>query len=248
MPPHVTTGPTVDAGGPIVFDPNEAPSSSLPSSTPNAPPAKVVTCPAPQSTTPAVLSMRWSATAPVGVSGSTPSVHAKIVQPDCTVSVATQQIATQPAATWTTFLQKKDTTPGSCKEQLGYATLTAQSYSYPIIRLASHPSDPKLFLLAWSRKLSAEGTLGFTMQQIDWATGSELRIASTYVKGKPQTFPAPSAYPSSITINGCDVTLVGRGSFSGASGTPTDEWVATYPAFVTAQRQPPSGATSAAYR
>lgn len=250
LPPATPNRPSetiqVGTGDGDALDPERAP--ELPSSTSAPAPKPAATCALPAPGTPTVLTSRWTATAPTSATTTTSSVRERIILADCTMAIATLLLTTTPAATWTIFLSKTDTTPGSCKEPKGFATLVAKTYAAPIVEVATHPTERRLFVVAFSRKSTAEGTLLHDMEQVDFTTGAAIHLSSPYVKGAAQAFPRPASRPSAVAINGCDVTLMGRGAFSGATGTPSDEWVATYPGFVAPQRQAPSAATLAAYR
>src|SRR5206468_665218 len=94
------------------------------------------------------LTNQWSATAPVG---SQPAVVAgTIVQPSCTIVLATIQDQVAPPS-WVIYLEKKDTTAGSCTEAKGYRTLF-NSFANPKAFLAESPLDPTLFVVAFDHK------------------------------------------------------------------------------------------------
>jgi hypothetical protein len=193
------------------------------------------------------LTNQWSATAPIG---NQPVVVAgTIVQPACTIVLAT--IEDQPVSgppSWVIYLEKKDTTAGSCAEPKGYRALFT-SYITPAAFLAESPLDPTLFVVAFDHKNSISGssTVQLSMAQYDWTTGDVLHSAIFAVKGSSQLIP-PGGMPTALSATGCDVTLSGTGTFPGATGTNTFAWTAHYLHFLAPEPQPASNADDAAYQ
>jgi hypothetical protein len=192
------------------------------------------------------LIVSWTATAPVLVGAAT--VVGQIVQPDCTVVLATGMTAAAPPA-YTIYLEKKDTAAGSCASPKGFRYLFA-TYATPTAFLASHPSDPRLFVVAYNHKntLSGSSPVQLSMQQVDWDSGDMLHGAGFAVVGSTQNIP-PAGSPTALAVTGCDVVLDGSGgTFPGASGAQTTAWTATYTHFLAPTPQDGSNADLAAYK
>lgn len=191
------------------------------------------------------LDVKWQITAPTGT--GTPTVVGSIVQTACTISLVTLQTATAPPA-YSIYLEKKDTTAGSCTEAKGYRVLFS-TFAAPAAFLARSPLDATLFVVAYNHKNTPSGSspVQLSMEQADWTTGDTVHAAGFAVIGSSQLIP-PAGSPTALSTNGCDVTLEGTGTFPGASGTNTGAWTAQYVHFLAPEPQDPSLANTAAYK
>jgi hypothetical protein len=189
--------------------------------------------------------IRWQGAPPTGIAA--PVSVAVVAELDCTIKLWTLQTANAPPA-YALYLEKADTTAGSCGEPKGYRTLWAPSYTLPNAFLATHPTDRRLFAVAFDHKNTQSGSspVQLQMQQIDWVSGDDLHHGGMAVKGSAPGTP-PVGSPTALTINGCDLTLEGTGDFPGAAGVDDGSWTAQYPGFLAPQTQPPTLADSASF-
>jgi hypothetical protein len=190
--------------------------------------------------------MRWNESIPPP---GTRIVLGQNSQPDCTVDVGYITASGAIPPRHAIFLEKRDSSPGSCSDPKGYRTLWVATYSVPHILLATHPTAPHLFVVAYDHKNTPSGSspTQLDMEQVDWLTGDTVHTASKFVKGTPPPAPPPPASPTALGIADCTVHLWGTGSFSGASGAPTGQWVAHFHNFLAPLPQPPSPADTASY-
>ena len=192
-------------------------------------------------TTPAALP--WSATPPQGDRVTLD------VAGDDTCSFELAYVVENPGAQqqqYSTTLEKKDTTPGSCPDAKGFVVLTQHSYADPAGVVRRHSTD-QIIAVAWVERATADGNVLNTMhlEQIDWKTGVDLHDGIMSVKGADPGQPALSLRPTSMNLSvGYDVILDGTGDFPGATGAgPTFE--ATWSNFLSNAPQQPSQADSA---
>lgn len=152
---------------------------------------------------------------------------------DCVFALAwfRENPASPSAPMYTTFLEKRDKSAGSCTEPKGCRVLTSGSYVSPSAFIARHDTE-KLIVLAFDSKASTSDTARVVtyLAQIDWTGGQLLHAGQTAVTGAtgtPPSGPDGSTVPTALSVDGNDVELVGTGFFQGATGSgPTFD--ATY--------------------
>lgn len=185
----------------------------------------------------------WSATPP-------PGDHVTLdVAGDETCSFELAYYVENPGADqqqYTTTLEKKDTSPGSCPDAKGFVILTQHSYADPAGVVRRHSTD-QIIAVAWVERAAADFNTPNVMRlaQIDWKTGADLHEGIMSVKGAQPDQPTPSLRPASMNLSvGYDVILDGTGDFPGATGDgPTFE--ATWGGFLSNAPQAPSQADAA---
>jgi hypothetical protein len=146
---------------------------------------------------------------------------------------------------YSTLLEKKDASPGSCPDAKGFIYLTQHSYADPAGVVRRHSTD-QIIAVAWVERANADGNTpsALRLQQIDWKTGADLHDGIMSVKGAPDQ-PIPTLRPTSMNLSvGYDVILDGTGAFPGATGAG-DTFEATWSNFLGTAPQPAAQADSA---
>jgi hypothetical protein len=195
------------------------------------------------------LSVRWTVNPP---SGNQAVVSVGSIS-TLTCTILLEYIETTGGVPfWNVYLEKKDTTAGSCTEPKGFRTLI-QTYAAPTAFIAKSALDPTLFVIAYDHKNTPSGgsPIQLSMEQVDWNTGDTLHAGGMAVIGsQPNIPPTPSGSPTALTATSCDVTLEGNNAtFPGATGTNNNlGWVAHYTHFLAPEPQDPTGANDAAYK
>jgi hypothetical protein len=186
----------------------------------------------------------WSATPPQGARVTLD------VAGDETCSFELAYVIENPGAQqqqYSTTLEKKDASPGSCPDAKGFVVLAQHSYADPAGVVRRHSTD-RIIAVAWVDRASADGNVASTMHlaQIDWKTGVDLHDGVMAVKDAQPGAVATSLRPTSMNLSvGYDVILDGTGDFPGATGDgPTFE--ATWSNFLAPTPQQPSPADAAA--
>lgn len=150
-----------------------------------------------------------------------------------------------PQQQYTTTLEKKDASPGSCPDAKGFVILSQHSYADPAGVVRRHSTD-QIIAVAWTEKASADVTVPNLMRlaQIDWKTGADLHEGIMMVKGAQAADPV-ALRPTSMNLSvGYDVILDGTGEFPGATGAG-ESFEATWVGFLSNAPQQPSAADSA---
>lgn len=204
----------------------------------------------------------WTDTPPTPTPIATaPTIAATFTHGACTLTVESLLTAAAPPQ-YTSYLRKVG---DQCAEAKGYAYLAAHSYAQPALVASAHPTDARLFAVAWAEKASPSGEIGprTHLAQIDWFTGAPLHVALLSAAGiisPPQPLPQPllplppfevaSPSISKLSIDGCSLIAGGTGTFPGATGTVTAArtFVATYDGFLAPFPQATSFAAKAVYQ
>jgi hypothetical protein len=154
----------------------------------------------------------WSAAGPTGVpmQGNFTSVD---LGSGCTVRVV-KMGGCCPINT-TVFLQKVDTTDGSCNEAKGFKRVGSSYTGDSDVVLAT---DGYYLAVLFSEKKSAAGNAPTTMHilQVDAATGAIFRTAIDAVDGADVPAVLPSNTPISAQVDGTNLIVQGKGVFVGA--------------------------------
>ena len=151
---------------------------------------------------------------------------------DCTFALGVIQVGGPPS--YTLFLQKKDTTAGSCKEPKGYVTIVTSVNYAPAAFLARVPGE-KLLAVTYDYKTSLSGSspVFAGLEQRGWYGGHLLHQGAFGLKGADAGGPPPpgkgSTFVTALTFTGHDAKVTGSGYFPGA---PNNDFVATYNQFV----------------
>lgn len=214
-----------------------------------APPSMTCSLLGPRGST-AGLALRWNATVPTGMAGaSLTPIGTAIDDGGCTVQLGS--IQTSPWNVYRIYLNKRDTTPGSCASAKGYRILV-DTYETPIAFLAHHPTEPKLFAVAVGYRISPSGSspAWMDLRQVDWETGDDLHVGVMAVKGSSGGPRSPGSTPTAMAVHGCDLSLdASGGNFPGVTGTDhLNGFTATYTHFLAPEPQAPSLADKAVYK
>lgn len=163
------------------------------------------------------LHVMWAPTLPTG---NFLTEVQTIARSDCTVVVATVKTSESPE-TWSIYVEKKDTTPGSCAGPRGVRVLATGSISLPKVRATYSDADPSLFVVAYAygaRDADGGAHYYLSMGQVDWNTGDTLHTAIMATDGAaPATYGEPinlststdAGFPSDRVPTPCDVVMKG---------------------------------------
>lgn len=212
------------------------------------------------------LQITWGGVTPTGTSLT---VADTVALSDCTVVVATVKTSESPAS-WAIYVEKKDTTPDSCKGPKGTRVLATGYSEPPKVRATRSVADPSLFVVAYSgwdefADVRNSPPTFFKMVQVDWTTGDTLHAAIMATDGAA---PATSGEPTDLSTDAqavspwgakheptpCDVVLKGfiydpAGGYTlfpgGHSGLGPGPFLATWYHFLAPEPQAPSEADEA---
>lgn len=160
--------------------------------------------------------------------------------PDCTFTLGVTQNGGPPS--YTLFLEKKDTTAGSCMEPKGWVTIVTSVNFAPAAFLARVPGQ-KLLAVTYDYKVSVSGSSPVFggLQQRGWYGGHVLHQGVFALKGVDAGGPPPpgkSTFVTGLSFTGHAAVVTGSGYFPGAPNN--DFTTATWNGFVASAYQTPS--------
>ncbi len=193
------------------------------------------------------LVLRWDPIRP-GDGSPTKWVDPPLVASDCTVRIGVVRTSAAPPIQ-ASYLERADTTPGSCIGGKGYRLLKSVYAMDAVALLAPHTEDATLFVVAVNSKGGSGSSRELAMvTQIDWRTGDDLHVAMLQTADAAGNGSPIVIHPTALALSGCDMVFEGDGYFLGATGEQDAGFRATYSRFLAPERQEPSKAEEAHYK
>ena len=178
--------------------------------------------------------------------GGTDTKGASVGDASCTFTLGVITSGSVGPPTYYLYLEKTDTTPGSCNEPKGYVELVASLDYAPAAFLAKVTGEELLSVTYdYKQGLSGSSPVFASLAQVDWYSGIVLHRGAFGLTGSDAGGPPGpgkgSTFVSALSFTGHDAVVTGSGYFPGA---PNDNFIATYKQFVATEYQAESLADS----